>query len=130
MMKKNAFTEEQSTSVKPSGKKEDEFADRVYAVAQQIPRGRVTTFGAIGAAIGSPRSARLVGHALKRLGNIHTTIPMHRIVNSKGELTGRQLFDPPGKMQALLEKEKVVVANNKVRDFQRLFWDPAISHKD
>jgi methylated-DNA-protein-cysteine methyltransferase-like protein len=129
-MKKNSFAEKRLPSIRPSGNKEDEFAGQVYAVARQIPRGRVTTFGAIGAAIGSPRSARLVGHVLKRRGNIHTTIPMHRIVNSKGELTGRQLFDPPGKMQALLEKENVVVVNDKVRDFQRLFWDPAISPKD
>ena len=124
-MKKNSSAGKRLPSIKPSGKKEDSFAAQVYAIARQIPKGRVTTFGAIGTAIGSPRSARLVGHALKQCGNIHTTIPMHRIVNGKGELSGRQLFDPPGKMQELLEKEGIAVVNNKVRDFQRVFWDPA-----
>ena len=123
-MKKNTSAAKRQPIIKPSGKKDDNFADQVYAVARQIPKGMVTTFGAIAAAIGSPHSARLVGHALKRRGNIHTTIPMHRIVNSKGELSGRQLFDPPEKMHELLEKEGVVVVNEKVQDFQRVFWHP------
>lgn len=124
-MKKDSSVGKRMPSIKPSGKKEDNFSEQVYAVARQIPKGRVTTFGAIGAAIGAPRSARMVGNALKRCGNIHTSIPMHRIVNSKGELTGRQLFDPPAKMQQLLENEGIIVVSNKVRDFPWVFWDPA-----
>ncbi|HEX3935712.1 MAG TPA: MGMT family protein [Puia sp.] len=124
-MKKTSAAGKPPPSIKPSGKKEENFAEQVYAAARQIPRGRVTTFGAIATAIGSPHSARLVGHVLKRCGNTHTSIPMHRIVNGKGELSGRQLFDPPRKMQELLEKEGVVVVNDKVQDFRRVFWDPA-----
>ena len=52
-------------------------------------------------------------------------VPAHRVVNRNGLLSGRHHFNPPEKMQELLEKEGVVVKDNKVQDFARRFWDPA-----
>ena len=52
---------EKLTTVLPSGQKEDNFFELVHAVARQIPKGRVTTYGAIADALGARRSARPVG---------------------------------------------------------------------
>jgi methylated-DNA-protein-cysteine methyltransferase-like protein len=111
-------------SVKPSGGKDDSFFELVHAVARQIPRGRVTSYGAIGAALGTRSSARMVGWAMNACHLATKPVPAHRVVNHAGLLTGRHHFNPPEKMQELLEKEGVVVKNNKVVDFARLYWDP------
>ncbi|HEY4289856.1 MAG TPA: MGMT family protein [Puia sp.] len=116
---------EQLTTVKPSGKKDDNFYDLVHEVVRQVPPGRVTTFGAIGAALGIYRSARMVGHALKTFERAEKPVPAHRVVNSIGLLSGRHHFHPPQRMQQLLEKEGVTVKDNKVMDFARHFWDPS-----
>lgn len=93
----------------------------VYKVTSEIPQGRVTNYGAIAdfLALGS---ARMVGWALNNSG--HITIPAHRVVNRKGELTGRAQFPTPTLMQELLENEGVVIENNKVVNFKELFWHP------
>lgn len=115
---------ERLASVKPSGGKDDSFFDLVHEVARQIPRGRVTSYGAIGAALGTRSSARMVGWAMNACHLAVRPVPAHRVVNHAGLLTGRHHFNPPEKMQRLLEKEGVVVKNNKVVEFARLFWDP------
>lgn len=115
---------ERLASVKPSGDKDDSFFELVHEVARQIPRGRVTTFGAIGAALGLRSSARMVGWAMNVSHFATKPVPAHRVVNHAGLLTGRHHFTPPERMQQLLEEEGVVVENNKVKDFARLFWDP------
>jgi methylated-DNA-protein-cysteine methyltransferase-like protein len=115
---------EKLSAVKPSGRKDDSFFELVHAVARQIPRGRVTSYGAIGAALGTRSSARMVGWAMNACHLSAKPVPAHRVVNSSGLLTGRHHFNPPEKMQRLLEKEGVVVENNKVKEFARLFWDP------
>ena len=117
---------ERLTAVRPSGKKDDNFFELVHEVARQIPKGRVTSYGAIGAALGTRSSARMVGWAMNACHLATKPVPAHRVVNSIGLLTGRHHFNPPEKMQQLLEKEGVVVKNNKVVDFARLFWDPSI----
>lgn len=122
---RSASPREKLIAVRPSGGKDDSFFDLVYEVARQIPRGRVTSFGAIGAALGTRSSARMVGWAMNVCHLSLKPVPAHRVVNSVGLLTGRHHFKPPEKMQELLEKEGVVVKNNKVVDFQQLFWDPA-----
>jgi methylated-DNA-protein-cysteine methyltransferase-like protein len=116
---------EKLTAVRPSGKKDDNFFELVHEVARQIPRGRVTSYGAIGAALGTRSSARLVGWAMNACHLSTKPVPAHRVVNSIGLLTGRHHFTPPEKMQQLLEKEGVIVKNNKVADFKNLFWDPS-----
>ncbi|RSK41851.1 MGMT family protein [Mangrovimonas spongiae] len=99
------------------------FFDKVYQVAQQIPYGRVTSYGAIAKYLGAPRSARMVGYAMNN--SSEKNVPAHRVVNRKGLLTGKHHFDGTNLMQQLLESEGVTVVNNQIQDFKNLFWDPA-----
>jgi methylated-DNA-protein-cysteine methyltransferase-like protein len=110
--------------VKPSGKRDESFFELVYAVARQIPRGRVTTYGAIAACLGTKLSARMVGWAMNGSHRVRPKIPAHRVVNRIGLLSGKHHFSPPGQMEKLLKKEGVKVKNDKVVDFEKLFWDP------
>ncbi|MET1258872.1 MGMT family protein [Flagellimonas sp. DF-77] len=98
------------------------FFDKVYAVAQLIPYGRVTSYGAIAKYLGAARSARMVGWAMN---NSHTKdVPAHRVVNRVGVLTGKHHFDGTNLMQQLLENEGVKVVDNQIVDFAKHFWDP------
>lgn len=103
-------------------KEQPTYYDLVYAVVRQIPRGRVTNYGAIAdfLALGS---SRMVGWALNNC-QFGDQVPAHRVLNRKGELSGRHHFTPPGLMQQLLEAEGVVVTDDRVADFDRLFWSP------
>ena len=115
---------EKLKTVKPSGKKDESFFELVFEVARQIPRGRVTSYGAIAAALGTKMSARMVGWAMNGAGRVRPKVPAHRVVNRNGMLSGKMHFDYPEQMQELLEKEKVKVVNDKVVDFEKKFWDP------
>jgi methylated-DNA-protein-cysteine methyltransferase related protein len=123
--KKSTPVREKLTVLRPSGQKEDSFFDLVHEVARQVPRGRVTSYGAIAACLGTRLSARMVGWAMNACHLSKNPVPAHRVVNSIGLLTGRHHFNPPEKMQQLLEKEGIVVKDNKVADFKKLFWDPS-----
>lgn len=108
-------------------KEQPTYYDLVYAVVRQIPRGRVTNYGAIAdfLALGA---SRMVGWALNQCASAERGadgIPAHRVVNRKGELSGRHHFPTPTLMQALLESEGVKVEADKVVDFEQLFWSPA-----
>lgn len=116
---------EKLAALKPSGGKDESFFDLVHEVARQVPRGRVTSYGAIAAALGTRLSARMVGWAMNSCHRSKPPVPAHRVVNRTGLLTGKHHFNPPEKMQQLLEKEGVAVRNDKVVDFGRLFWDPS-----
>lgn len=100
------------------------FFDDVFEVAKLIPKGRVTSYGAIAAYLGTKMSARMVGWAMNAA-HADNKIPAHRVVNRAGLLTGKHHFDTPAAMQKALEKEKVKVVKDKVVDFENLFWDPA-----
>jgi len=112
-------------SVKPSGKKEDNFFEQVYEVARQIPKGRVTSYGAIANCLGTKLSARMVGWAMNSAGKVKPKIPAHRVVNRLGILSGKHHFGEPDAMEKLLKKEGVKVKDNTIIDFQKYFWDPA-----
>ncbi|MFW5657924.1 MAG: MGMT family protein [Bacteroidota bacterium] len=101
------------------------FFEKVYNVVLLIPRGRVTTYGAIARYIGSPRSSRMVGWALNSNRFSGDYIPAHRVVNRQGLLTGKRYFGTPGVMKELLQNEGVRVHDDQVLDFQECFWDPA-----
>lgn len=103
---------------------QDSLFDLIFDIVRHIPRGRVTTYGAIARCIGTGGSARIVGWAMHAAG-AYPRIPAHRVVNSKGLLTGKHHFGTLTLMQELLEKEGIEVRDNKVVDFARLFWDPA-----
>jgi len=103
---------------------EPNFFDKVYAVVKLIPEGRVTTYGAIARFIGSPQSSRMVGWALNSTKHLPNWIPAHRVVNRIGLLTGKMHFQNSNTMAELLESEGVLIKNNRVSDFKKVFWDP------
>ncbi len=116
---------EKLKAVKPSGEKDDSFFELVHEVARQIPKGRVTTYGAIAACLGTRLSARMVGWAMMSAHQGPKPVPAHRVVNRIGLLTGRHHYNPPEAMQQRLEREGIIVKDNQVVDFASLFWDPA-----
>ncbi|WP_411028980.1 MGMT family protein [Spongiimicrobium sp. 3-5] len=100
------------------------FFEKVYDVARQIPYGRVTSYGAIAKYLGAARSARMVGWAMNGSGS-KEDVPAHRVVNRKGLLTGKHHFDGTTLMQQLLENEGIKVVDHQIVDFEKCFWDPA-----
>lgn len=100
------------------------FFQQVYEVTQQIPYGRVTTYGAIARYLGTAQSSRMVGWALNNCHNTAEFIPAHRVVNRNGLLTGKHHFGGQTVMQQLLENEGIKVKDDRVAEFQKLFWDP------
>jgi methylated-DNA-protein-cysteine methyltransferase-like protein len=104
---------------------EKDFFDSVYKVVRLIPRGRVTSYGAIAKYLGASGSSRIVGYAMNAAHAQKPKVPAHRVVNRNGELTGKHHFSTPYQMQELLEKEKIKVEKDKVVDFKKLFWDPS-----
>jgi len=100
------------------------FFDDVYAVVRLIPKGRVTNYGAIAKYLGAARSSRMVGWAMNAAHGQKEYVPAHRVLNRNGMLTGKHHFASPDEMQKLLEKEGVEVKNDKVVNFDRLYWDP------
>jgi methylated-DNA-protein-cysteine methyltransferase-like protein len=116
--------EEKIRTVTPSGRKDESFFEAVFDLVRQVPRGRVTSYGAIAAALGARSSARMVGWAMNGSHRVKPSVPAHRVVNREGLLTGKVHFNPPEKMQQLLEKEGVKVVDNQVQEFSKKFWDP------
>ena len=104
-------------------KKYSFFRD-VYEVVRCIPRGRVSTYGAIAQFLGTGQSSRMVGWALTQ-SHRSENVPAHRVVNRVGLLTGKMHFDTPDTMQQRLEEEGITIKNNQVEHFATLFWDPA-----
>lgn len=103
--------------------KEKNFFERVYEIARQIPRGKVTSYGAIAKCLGAAKSARMVGYAMNSAKDMED-IPAHRVVNRNGLLTGKSHFGDHNAMQQLLKDEGVPVEDLKVKDFENYFWDP------
>ena len=99
------------------------FFQKVYKVAEQIPYGKVTSYGAIAKYLGAARSARMVGWAMN---NAHAmeNIPAHRVVNKVGLLTGKHHFHGTNLMQQLLESEGIEVRDNQIQNLEKYFWDP------
>lgn len=125
-MKRSKYQQEE----KPRDpRKQNSFYEDVVEVVKLIPRGRVTSYGAIAKYLGTKMSSRMVGWALNGSHLYDRTIPAHRVVNRNGMLTGKAHFGTPARMQELLEKEKIKVKDDKVVDFEKLFWDPAIELK-
>ncbi len=101
----------------------DNFFERVYAIARLIPYGKVTSYGAIAKALGTARSARMVGWAMNASHTIED-VPAHRVVNRNGLLSGKHHFEGTNLMQQLLENEGIKVVDNQIVDFEKHFWTP------
>lgn len=100
------------------------YIEDVYEVVRSIPKGRVSTYGAIADFL-SLGSARMVGWALRQSSVMDGPIPAHRVVNREGYLSGRLHFEDPKYMQRALEREGVKVKADAVVDFKTHFWHPA-----
>ena len=100
------------------------FAD-VYDVVRQIPKGKVTSYGAIAAYLGTKLSARMVGWAMNAAHTTKPKVPAQRVVNRNGMLTGKYHFGTPTLMEELLKKDGIVVKNDTIQNFKAHFWDPA-----
>jgi methylated-DNA-protein-cysteine methyltransferase-like protein len=105
--------------------KTDDLYEAIYDIVRQVPRGRVTTYGLIAAAIGMKSGARMVGYAMNSCHGIVPQVPAHRVVNRNGLLTGKAHFGPGEEMANLLRGEGVRVKDDAVQDFDKLVWDPA-----
>ena len=105
-------------------KNSPDFAKKVIDAVMRIPRGKVTTYGALATFGGSPKSARYVGSLLKMSRYSSFELPAHRVVNRQGVLTGQAFFDNEYPMKKRLEKEGVKVKDNQVVNFTHLFWQP------
>jgi len=99
------------------------FFEQVYQVAKLIPKGRVTSYGAIANFLGSKGSARMVGWAMNGAHNM-PDVPAHRVVNRSGLLTGKHHFDARNPMEERLEAEGIEVIESQIQNFNSVFWDP------
>ncbi len=106
--------------------KEYSFFEDVFEVARQVPKGRVTSYGAIAAYLGTRLSARMVGWAMNAAGSAKPKVPAQRVVNRNGMLSGKHHFSTPTAMEELLKKDGVKVKNDTVVDFEKRFWDPSV----
>lgn len=104
--------------------KNNEFYESVFDVVRQIPHGRVTSYGAIAAYLGARKSSRLVGWAMNVSHHVIPEVPAHRVVNRVGLLTGKMHFSSENEMQQRLENEGIEVVENRVKNFNLVFWDP------
>jgi methylated-DNA-protein-cysteine methyltransferase-like protein len=121
---KNNSTPKKTETLK-SVTREYSFFESVYEVARQIPKGRVTSYGAIANYLGTKLSARMVGWAMNLAHSAKPKVPAHRVVNRNGMLSGKAHFATPTLMEELLAKEKIKVEEDAIINFKKLFWDPA-----
>lgn len=122
MVKKEVIN---SIKKKNSSQKNYSFFEEVFAVVRQIPKGRVTNYGAIASFLGTKLSARMVGWAMNAAHTAKPKVPAQRVVNRNGMLSGKMHFSTPTKMEELLKKDGVSVKNDTVENFKEIFWDPA-----
>ena len=99
------------------------YHEKVYDITRQIPFGRFSTYGSIADYL-HLGSARMVGWALNQINFMDESIPAHRVVNRKGELSGRNHFPTPETMKERLEAEGMVIKNWTIQDFDKHYWHP------
>jgi len=109
---------------KKSNMQNQNFFNDVYEVVKLIPKGRVTSYGSIAKYLGISKSARIVGWAMNN-SHFDTSIPAHRVVNRNGLLTGKHHFYEENTMEKLLLDEGITIIDNKVVDFNKIFWNPS-----
>lgn len=123
-MKKNSPPKQPLQKVLPSGNKETDFFQQVWELVRQIPKGRVSSYGAIAAALGLKSGARMVGWAMNSSHGQNPVVPAHRVVNRNGQLSGKNHFATPTLMQESLEKEGIRIQDDAIINFSKHFWDP------
>ena len=108
----------------PDINKHESFFQNVYEVVRLIPKGKVTSYGAIARYLGTAKSSRMVGWAMNNSHTQYPPVPAHRVLNRNGLLTGKNHFGGEDTMKQLLQSEGIKVKNNQVKDFKKIFWDP------
>ena len=103
--------------------KTENFFEKVYDVVRLIPKGRVTSYGAIARYLGAAGSSRMVGWAMNGAGK-YPDVPAHRVVNRTGLLTGKMHFGSSIAMEQMLEEEGIKVQEDAVVNFKKYYWDP------
>lgn len=104
-------------------KEKNDFFDQVYQVVRLIPKGRVTSYGAIAKYLGAAKSSRVVGYAMNASHSMKD-IPAHRVVNRNGLLTGKMHFETPDTMQNALKAEGIKVIDDQIQNYEKIFWNP------
>jgi methylated-DNA-protein-cysteine methyltransferase related protein len=125
-MQKHVKKEASKEKPKSTQKEYSFFAD-VFEVVKQIPKGKVTSYGAIAAYLGTKLSARMVGWAMNAAHTAKPKVPAQRVVNRNGMLTGKHHFATATAMEELLKKDGITVKNDTVVDFKLRFWNPAVA---
>jgi methylated-DNA-protein-cysteine methyltransferase-like protein len=121
LKKPAANKKERLIAIIPSGQRQAYSIDMIYEVVRQIPPGRVTTYGAIAKLLNLP-NARMVGHAMRSIDDDGKPVPAQRVVTASGRLS----HDSSGARRKLLIKEGIQLKGDKIVDFSKLFWDPAV----
>lgn len=109
-------------AIHKKNKADNNFFNDVYEVVRLIPKGRVTSYGAIANYLGVRSGARMVGWAMH---GCPADVPAHRVVNSAGLLTGKHNFKDLKTMENRLKKEGVMVSKDKILHFTDHFWNPS-----
>ena len=98
------------------------FYEEVYRAARMIPRGRVTTYGAIAAMLGRPMDARAVRYALRARAD-GTDVPWHRIINAQGRISLKARHPHETDLQQqLLEREGIAFDAEGRVDLRAFGW--------
>lgn len=103
-----------------------DFFSRVYNIVSQIPKGKVATYGQIAFLLGEPRSARIVGWALKAAPE-HLNLPCHRVVNRLGEMAPDYAFGSSQVQREMLIYEGITFNKSGCIDLKKHLWDGKIS---
>jgi len=103
----------------------NQFYSNIFEVVCLIPKGRVSTYGAIASFLAAPQASRNVGWALSKCRAYKEYVPAHRVVNRIGLLSAKHQFPTEQAMQELLEAEGIRIENDLVLNFESVFWNPA-----
>lgn len=109
---------------KETATKQVEWMVKIYELVRKIPKGKVTSYGALAEVVGTRTTARMVGWAMNACHRVNPPVPAHRVVNRNGLLTGRHHFPTPTLMQELLEAEGIHVEDHTIVNFEQYFWSP------
>src|SRR5918911_3839621 len=96
---------------------------RIYDIVRRIPLGRVATYGQIASLAGLAGQARQVGYALHAL-PASTTVPWHRVINARGEVSARAERGSELTQRFLLQREGVRFNARGRTDLARFGWRP------
>ncbi|MFT4167980.1 MAG: MGMT family protein [Dysgonomonas sp.] len=105
-------------------KEKKEFTEAVHEIVRMIPYGRATSYRALAKASGYPNMSRMVGRIMSNSDSVNNDIPAYRVVNSQGVLSGKKAFGNSDEMEQLLEKEGVIIKNDRIQNWKQVFWNP------